>query len=74
VDGSARVQTVTTPGLLSSVLCELKAATDLPVVLNTSLNGPGEPIVAHATDALGFLCSHPIDALVIEDMAFWRPS
>jgi carbamoyltransferase len=76
VDGSARVQTVTpsaTP-LLAAVLRELEQRTGMPIALNTSLNGPGEPIVAHATDALAFLSAHAVDALVIEDCLFRRPS
>jgi carbamoyltransferase len=75
VDGSARVQSVSpraTP-LLASILSRLGEATGLPVALNTSLNGAGQPIVAHATDALAFLMSHAIDGLLIEDQLFTRP-
>ncbi len=75
VDGTARLQTLG-PGvapLFSAVLTELERATDMPIALNTSLNGPGEPIVAHATDALAFLSAHAIDGLVIEDYLFRRP-
>jgi carbamoyltransferase len=42
------------------------------VVLNTSLNGPGEPIGAGATEALGFFLAHPIDALVVDDLIITR--
>ena len=76
VDGSARVQTVT-PGatpLLAAVLSELNQHTGAPIALNTSLNGPGEPIVAHATDALAFLSAHAIDGLLVEDCLFRRPN
>lgn len=76
VDGSARVQTLE-PGvapLLSAVLTELEQETGVPIALNTSLNGPGEPIVAHATDALGFLSAHAVDGLLIEDYLFQRPN
>lgn len=73
-DGTARVQTVsaTERGLLHQVLSSLERQTGVPIVLNTSLNGPGEPIVAHATDALAFLSAHAIDGLVIEDCLFRR--
>jgi carbamoyltransferase len=73
-DGTARVQTVgaNANSLLFRVLSSLERRTNVPVVLNTSLNGPGEPIVAHATDALGFLSAHAIDGLVIEDCLFRR--
>ena len=75
VDGSARVQTVTSSAtpLLAAVLSELNQHTGAPIALNTSLNGPGEPIVAHATDALAFLSAHAIDGLLVEDCLFRRP-
>jgi carbamoyltransferase len=70
VDGSARVQSVSAEQspLLGALVRELERQGSFPVVLNTSLNGPGEPIVARAEDALGFLCAHPLDALLIEDL------
>jgi carbamoyltransferase len=72
VDGSARVQTVAPGGALWGVVTGLGAATGVPVVLNTSLNGRGEPIVATETDAIGFFVSHPLDALVIDDLLVTR--
>ena len=39
------------------------AATGVPVVLNTSFNGPGEPIVESPEDALRFLVHSQLDAL-----------
>jgi carbamoyltransferase len=63
VDGSARVQTVET-GALRPVL----EALEVPIVLNTSLNGAGEPIIASELDALAFVLGHPIDAAVIGDL------
>lgn len=77
VDGTARVQTLE-PGvapLFAAVLTELERETGMAIALNTSLNGPGEPIVAHAPDALGFLSAHAphaIDGLLIEDYLFRR--
>ncbi len=62
-DGTARVQTVD-DGPLADVLRRLPE----PVVLNTSFNGPGEPIVASEVDALAFLIGHAIDAVVIGDV------
>jgi carbamoyltransferase len=74
VDGTARVQTVEPEAApeLAAVLRALDAETGRPVVLNTSLNGAGEPIIASELDALGFLASHPIDALVIGDLVVTR--
>ena len=71
VDGSARVQTVTSSS--SPVLADILQRCDLPVVLNTSLNGPGEPIVSSAADALAFFRTRPVDAMLIEDLLLTRP-
>lgn len=68
-DGTARVHTVEGQGTLARVLAARARAGEKPVVLNTSLNGRGEPICASAEDAIGFLLSHPIDALYIEDVS-----
>ncbi len=66
VDGTARLQTVREATLVGALLAKL------PVVLNTSLNGQGEPIVATEADALAFFLAHPVDALLIEDALISR--
>jgi len=71
VDGTARVQTVGAHGVLAPLLAEIERRA-LPVVLNTSLNGPGEPIVAGAVDAVAFFARHPVDALLVEDVLIER--
>jgi carbamoyltransferase len=43
------------------------------VVLNTSLNGPGEPICADASDCLTFFMGHGIDCLVVDDVVVSKP-
>jgi carbamoyltransferase len=70
VDGSARVQTVTAGSapVLHALLGHVEAQTGLPVVLNTSLNGRGDPICGSADDALGFFIGHPVDVLVVDDV------
>lgn len=69
VDGTARVQSVDPgTGLLSDVL-----AAGSGVVLNTSLNGGGEPICGTGTDALSFFVRHRIDRLVVDDVEITRP-
>jgi predicted NodU family carbamoyl transferase len=75
VDGSARAQTLEAGPAerLLRGLGALERAGHSPVALNTSLNGSGEPIVAHATDAVAFLASHEVDALLIEDVLLRRP-
>ncbi|MDB4996773.1 MAG: Nodulation protein nolO [Myxococcaceae bacterium] len=74
VDGSARVQTVTSASapFLDEVLAAVGKGSGVPIVLNTSLNGPGEPIVASATDALGFFVGYPVDAMLIGDLLLVR--
>ena len=67
VDGSARVQTVDdTCGGFRHVIEHFKRATGVPVVLNTSFNGPGEPIIDIPEDALKFVETSQIDALYID--------
>ncbi|MFZ5892035.1 MAG: carbamoyltransferase [Myxococcota bacterium] len=70
VDGTARVQTVeaTHAPLLHATLEEFASLSGTPVLLNTSLNGAHEPIVASSEDALGFLMAHELDALLVEDL------
>jgi carbamoyltransferase len=74
VDDSARVQTVDRASApeLADVLAALDHTIGMPIALNTSFNGAGEPIIASEIDALGFLMSHPIDALVIGDLVVTR--
>jgi carbamoyltransferase len=74
VDGTARVQTVDARHApdLASLLDAVEARTGAPIVLNTSLNGPGEPIVAGPEEALAFFLAHPVDAMVIGDALLTR--
>ena len=74
VDGTARVQTVTAQSApdLSAILEAVGRESGLPIVLNTSLNGAGEPIVAGPVDALAFFLQHPVDALLFGDMLLAR--
>lgn len=67
VDGTARVQTVD-PGenpLLARMLSEFDRRTGLPVVVNTSLNTAGRPMVDSPRDALECFGSAPIDLLAL---------
>lgn len=65
-DGSARIQTVNaTCGEFFRVIEHFFATTGVPVVLNTSFNGPGEPIVETPEDALRFLLHSKLDALYL---------
>ncbi len=67
VDGSACVQTVSPAnGGIYRLLSEFHRITSVPVLLNTSFNGPGEPIVETPADALEFLLAFPLDLLFLD--------
>jgi carbamoyltransferase len=67
VDGTARIQTVdrSEEPLIARMLEEFDSLTGVPVVVNTSLNTAGRPIVDSPRDALECFGSGPIDALAI---------
>ena len=67
VDGSARVQTVSRASnpLFWTLLNEFGNLTGVPVLLNTSFNVNGEPIVCTPGDALRCFLSTEIDSLAI---------
>ncbi len=67
VDGSARIQTVDSAEepLVARMLTAFEARTGLPVVVNTSLNTAGRPMVDEPRDALECFGSAPVDALAI---------
>lgn len=66
VDGTARIQTVdeSTPRL-QAMIRAFKERTGLPVVVNTSLNTAGRPMVDDPRDALELFGSAPVDLLVL---------
>lgn len=67
VDGTARIQTVDPAAdpLLGRLLQGFAARTGLPVVVNTSLNTAGRPMVDSPRDALECFGSAPVDALCL---------
>ncbi len=67
VDGSARVQTVSRAEepLVARLLDAFERRTGLPVLVNTSLNTAGRPMVDDPRDALECFGSAPIDALAL---------
>jgi carbamoyltransferase len=69
VDGSARVQTVreATNPKLYRLLKEFEALTGVPVLVNTSFNVKGEPIVETPDDAVSCFLTTGIDNLVLHD-------
>ncbi|WP_055588721.1 carbamoyltransferase family protein [Peterkaempfera griseoplana] len=67
VDGTARVQTVdrASEPLVARLLERFERRTGLPVVINTSLNTAGRPMVDDPRDALECFGSAPVDLLAI---------
>jgi carbamoyltransferase len=67
VDGTARIQSVDAvqEPLVARMLEAFERRTGLPVVVNTSLNTAGRPMVDDPRDALECFGSAPVDALAI---------
>jgi carbamoyltransferase len=67
VDGSARIQTVdpAEEPLVARLLGAVERRTGLPVLVNTSFNTAGRPMVDDPRDALECFGSAPIDALAL---------
>ena len=70
LDYSARVQTIDCDRnpFIHMVISEFKKKTNCAVIVNTSFNVRGEPIVASAADSLTCFLLTDIDALVLGDM------
>jgi carbamoyltransferase len=66
-DGTARVQTVDPAAepLMAEVLARFEERTGVPVVVNTSLNTAGRPMVDSPRDVLELFGSAPVDLLVL---------
>lgn len=74
VDHSARVQTVGPDANpeLQRILRAFHAKTECPVLVNTSFNVRGEPIVCTPQDAYRCFVNTGIDLLVLEDWLLWK--
>jgi carbamoyltransferase len=68
-DGTSRVQTVNREqnGYLHDVLHHFARLTGVPVLINTSFNLRGEPIVSSPADALKTFAKSDIDCVALED-------
>lgn len=78
VDGTSRIQTVApSDGLIWDAVSQFENLSGIPVVMNTSFNGPGEPIIEHPNEAISMLLNTKIDALYIRgknDFRVTRPN
>ncbi|HEY3244490.1 MAG TPA: carbamoyltransferase C-terminal domain-containing protein [Phycisphaerae bacterium] len=70
VDGSARIQTVnkTVHGRYHALISAFEKETGVPVIVNTSFNIKGEPIVTTPADAVKCYLTTGIDTLVMGDI------
>lgn len=74
VDGTARIQTVDRDNpLLHATISRFAAHTGVPVIVNTSFNTAGRPMVDSPRDALECFGSAPIDVLAIGPFLVRRP-
>jgi len=75
VDGTARVQTVTRAqnARYYDLIQAFKRRTGVPVLVNTSFNTRGEPIVCTPRDAVESFCTSPLDALAIGSFIVEKP-
>jgi carbamoyltransferase len=75
VDGTARIQTINRRqhALYYDLLKAFQARTGVPVLVNTSFNTRGEPIVCTPRDAVECFWTSPLDALVIGSFVLEKP-
>jgi carbamoyltransferase len=75
VDGTARVQTVNRRQhpLYYDLLKAFEQRTGVPVLVNTSFNTRGEPVVCTPRDAVECFWTSPLDALVIGPFLIEKP-
>lgn len=72
VDGSARIQTVNPPQnpFIHATLKEFEKISGMPIILNTSYNPAGEPILNFCEVGLSMLDHTDMDLVIIENTVF----
>ncbi|MCA9537737.1 MAG: hypothetical protein KC620_02540 [Myxococcales bacterium] len=75
VDGTGRLQTVTADAnpRYHALLSAFHGRTGVPVLLNTSFNVMGKPIMHGVEDAIAVFCTSGLDALVLGDTLIEKP-
>lgn len=75
-DGTGRLQTIRQDWspLLHAVVTAFERRTSVPMVVNTSFNVMGKPIVHSVEDALAVFATSRLDMLAIEDHLFTKPA
>ena len=76
VDGTARIQTINREqnAPYYDLLRAFQARTGVPVLVNTSFNTRGEPIVCSPRDAVESFWTSPLDCLVIGSFVLSKPA
>ena len=74
VDGSARIQTVNARDepLYHELIARFGQATGVPMLLNTSFNLGGEPLVESAADSFATFARSKVDLLVVGDQMYLK--
>lgn len=74
-DGSVRLHTITeeTNPELHAILLAFEGLTGMPLILNTSFNIAGMPMVCSADDAIDCFMQCGLDALVLGEHILWKP-
>jgi len=69
-DGTGRLQTVDAASdpWMADLLTAMEAQTGVPIVLNTSFNVMGKPIVHSVQDAMAVLATTGLDGVLLEDV------
>lgn len=69
-DGTGRLQTVEPQSnpWMSGLLAAFEARTGVPIILNTSFNVMGKPIVHSVQDAMAVLATTGLDGVLLEDV------
>lgn len=74
IDGTSRYQSVTpeTNSRYYDLISKFNDKTGIPLLLNTSFNGPNEPIVETPDDAINTFINEGLDILVLGDFVVTR--
>jgi len=74
VDKTARIQIVTNKSnpKFYELINQFHSITEIPVLLNTSFNVHGEPIVCHPNEAFVHLYNEIVDILVINNKVYTK--
>ena len=74
-DDTGRLQSVTKAAnpFFHDLLSKFYRKTEVPILLNTSFNVMGRPIVHDVEDTVGVFLTSDIDLLVLDDLVFQKP-